>query len=136
MFWPVVVEKIKTNIFSAVILFFDNRVLYEIMSKNMVKPEGPLMTSKYGAYDCMLDKQGYTLARRQTHPCPLAHTFKYVNAHTHTHTHTYCFYTATVIRVRASMLRYPYIVCFLFLLHSGLVHSFLFSRLPLLVLCL
>ena len=30
--------------------FFENRAIYEIMSKNMVNLEGPLMTSQYGAY--------------------------------------------------------------------------------------
>ena len=29
--------------------FFENRTVYEIMSKNMVDPEGPQMTSQYGA---------------------------------------------------------------------------------------
>ena len=36
----------KTHFF-----FFENRAFYEIMSKNMVKPEGPQMTSQYGAYE-------------------------------------------------------------------------------------
>ena len=27
-----------------------NRAIYEIMSKNMVEPEGPQMTSQHGAY--------------------------------------------------------------------------------------
>jgi hypothetical protein len=31
--------------------FFENRAVYEIMSKNMVEPEGPQMTSQYGAYE-------------------------------------------------------------------------------------
>jgi hypothetical protein len=30
--------------------FSENRAVYEIMSKNMVKPEGPKMTSQNGAY--------------------------------------------------------------------------------------
>ena len=30
--------------------FFENRAVYEIMSKNVVEPEGPQMTSQYGAY--------------------------------------------------------------------------------------
>ena len=32
-------------------LFSENRTVYEMMSKNMVKPEGPQMTSQYGAYE-------------------------------------------------------------------------------------
>jgi hypothetical protein len=31
------------------IFFSENRPVYEIMSKNMVKPEEPKMTSQYGA---------------------------------------------------------------------------------------
>ena len=30
--------------------FFENRAVYDIMSKNMVESEGPQMTSQYGAY--------------------------------------------------------------------------------------
>jgi hypothetical protein len=30
--------------------FFRKRDIYEIMSKNMAKPEEPQMTSQYGAY--------------------------------------------------------------------------------------
>jgi hypothetical protein len=30
--------------------FLENRTVYEIMSKNMVEPEGPQLTSQYGAY--------------------------------------------------------------------------------------
>ena len=32
-------------------LFPENRAVYEIMSKNMVEPEGPQMTSEYKAYE-------------------------------------------------------------------------------------
>jgi hypothetical protein len=30
--------------------FSENRAVYEIMAKNMMEPEGPQMTSQYGAY--------------------------------------------------------------------------------------
>jgi hypothetical protein len=30
--------------------FFENKAVYEIMSKNIVKPEGPQATSQYGTY--------------------------------------------------------------------------------------
>ena len=30
--------------------FSENRAVYEIMSKNVVEPEGAQMTSQYGAY--------------------------------------------------------------------------------------
>jgi hypothetical protein len=44
------VEKIKTHILCS-ITFFENRAVYEIMSKNMVVTEGKQMTSKYGKYE-------------------------------------------------------------------------------------
>jgi hypothetical protein len=31
-------------------LFSESRAIYDITSKNMVEPEGPQMTSQYGAY--------------------------------------------------------------------------------------
>jgi hypothetical protein len=31
--------------------FFENRAVYEIISKNMVEREAPQMTSQYGAYN-------------------------------------------------------------------------------------
>jgi hypothetical protein len=36
--------------FSNFFFSFENRAVYEIMSKNMVEPEEPQMTSEYGAY--------------------------------------------------------------------------------------
>ena len=48
MFQIKVVEKIKTHILCP-ITFSENRTVYE-MSKNVVKTEGPQITSKYGEY--------------------------------------------------------------------------------------
>jgi hypothetical protein len=48
------IEKIKTHIFlclSNFFFFFENRAVYETMSKNIVEPEGQQMTSQYGAYE-------------------------------------------------------------------------------------
>ena len=48
-----VVEKIKTHILCS-ITFFENCAVYEVMSKNVVKPEWPQttqMTSQHGAYE-------------------------------------------------------------------------------------
>jgi hypothetical protein len=49
MFQTKVVEKIKTH-FMFNNFFSESRAVYEIMSKNMVEPEGPQITSQYGAY--------------------------------------------------------------------------------------
>jgi hypothetical protein len=48
MFRKNLIENIETHI-SGSVTFFENRVVYEIMSKNVLKPEGPQMTSQYGA---------------------------------------------------------------------------------------
>ena len=50
MFDVRVVEQIKTH-FMLNSFFKKNRAVYEIMSKNMVEPDGPQMTSKYAAYE-------------------------------------------------------------------------------------
>ena len=44
-----VVEKIKALVFYSIIVFPENRVVYEIMSKNVAEPERPLITVEYGA---------------------------------------------------------------------------------------
>ena len=49
MFWTKVVEKIATHILYSV-TFPQDRAIYEIMSKNLVEPDGPQITSQYGAY--------------------------------------------------------------------------------------
>jgi hypothetical protein len=71
----------------------ENRAVYEIMSNNMVEPEGPQMTSQYGACEsCMLHKQSYTHAR----------------AHAEIR-NTYSFSSAKVICQRAWVLHYAHI---------------------------
>jgi hypothetical protein len=42
-----IIKKIKTYILHSVTFFFENRVVYGIMSKIMVEMEGPQMTLKY-----------------------------------------------------------------------------------------
>jgi hypothetical protein len=49
MFQTRVVENIKIHILWSV-TFPENRAVYEILSKNVMEPEGPKMTSQYGAY--------------------------------------------------------------------------------------
>jgi hypothetical protein len=48
MFQTKVVEKIKTHNLGSV-FFFENLAIYEIMSKNLVKPHGLQMTIYEGA---------------------------------------------------------------------------------------
>jgi hypothetical protein len=42
-------ENQNTKFYVQELFFSENRSVYEIMSKNMVEPEGPQMTSQYGA---------------------------------------------------------------------------------------
>ena len=50
MFETNVVDKIKTHMLYGQYIFSENRAVYEIMLKNVVEPEGPQITSQYGAY--------------------------------------------------------------------------------------
>ena len=44
-------EKIKNTHFTFSNFFPENHAVYEIVSKTMVQPEGPQMTSQHGAYE-------------------------------------------------------------------------------------
>ena len=50
MFYTKVVEKIKTHTLCSITFFFENRAVYETMSKNVLEPKVPQMTLQYGAY--------------------------------------------------------------------------------------
>jgi hypothetical protein len=85
-----IVEKIKTHILYSITFFSENHDVYEIMSENVVGLEGQQMTSKCGAYVCILDKQGYMCARACTRPrarVPIRMDASTRAAHTHTRTH-------------------------------------------------
>ena len=62
---------------------------------------------------CMLDKQDYTHAGACMHTHAPEQPHKHLRTHARTHKYktTYCFFTVTMIRQRASMLRYTYIAC-------------------------
>jgi hypothetical protein len=49
MFQIKVVEEIKTHVLCSV-TFPEIRAIYQIISKNVVEPERPQMTSQHGAY--------------------------------------------------------------------------------------
>jgi hypothetical protein len=89
----------KTQILCS-INFYENRTVYEIMSKNIVETEAPKMTSQYGLY---------------TLHTGLARLYACMRMHTHTHTQQYVILIAFPqqqwFRERASMLRYTYIAC-------------------------
>ena len=64
-----IVEKIKIHILCSI--NFLNRAFYEKMQKNMAEPEGPKMTSQYGA--CELHA-----GQARLHARTRANTHKYV----------------------------------------------------------
>ena len=77
------------------------------MSKNVVEPETTQMTKQYGAYALHAGE-----ARLHVCTCPRSRTSTRTHAHTHTQIcNTSCFSAATMIRERASLLRYTCIAC-------------------------
>jgi hypothetical protein len=53
MFYTKVIEKNNIRILRSAVFFFfflENHAVYEIMSQNIVEPEGPQMTSQYDVY--------------------------------------------------------------------------------------
>jgi hypothetical protein len=93
--------------------FFENCAAYEIMSKNMVEPEGLQTGYNIARTSCMLDKQGYTHARASTRPRSRASTNTRARTHTHTHTQicNTVFPRQQWLRESASILRYTHIAC-------------------------
>jgi hypothetical protein len=53
------VEKIKTHFLSAITLFFEIRVVFEIMWKDTVEPGRAQMAIKMAHMHCMLNKNYY-----------------------------------------------------------------------------
>ena len=87
----------------------ENRAVYEIMSKNMVEPDGPQMTSQRRIrVACWISKATYTHAHAH------AHALRYTRTRTHKY-NIYRFSTATMVREGASMLRYSTLSVFFFL---------------------
>jgi hypothetical protein len=56
MYQTKIVEKIKTHIWCSIILFFENRALYEILLKNIVEPGRPQMTMWRTRGSCRIPK--------------------------------------------------------------------------------
>jgi hypothetical protein len=120
MFQIKVEEKIKTHILFS-ITFSENCTVYEIMSKNIVKTEGPQMMSQYGAYALCTG-----LARLHAHMCMYAPmrpgTHMHAHLRKHAHTDQYVILIAFPQQQwfceRASMLRCTYISCLvIYMLH-------------------
>ena len=74
--------------------FFENRAVYETMSKNVAETEGPKMTSQLAHTSCMLDKQGYMHTRRRIHTPTRSGTLTCSSARAHTCTHKYVTFVA------------------------------------------
>ena len=100
----------KAHILFSINFFSEILTVYEIMSKNVVDTEGPQLTSQYGAYALRAGlARLYALMPMHT---PTRLSTHMHGARTHRPIHdTYCFSTATMIRERASLLRYKYLAC-------------------------
>ena len=84
-----VVEKFKTHILCSITFLSEYCAVCEIMSKNMVEPEGPQVTS-YGAYALHAGKA-------RLHACARAYTHRQI-------CNTDCFFAATIFtRTRLSV---------------------------------
>jgi hypothetical protein len=85
---------------------FENLAVYEIISKNVVVPEGPLTTSQYGVrVACWISKPTCTHSQAQ------ANAPGHTHARTRTHICNISFPRQQWFRERVSMLRYKHIVC-------------------------
>ena len=62
--------------------FYENRAVYEIMSKNMVEPQGPQITSQYGT-DALRAGLARLYARMRTHTPTIPGTSTQAGARTH-----------------------------------------------------
>ena len=108
MFQTEAVEKIKIRIL-CFITFFPKILPFEIMSKNVVKPDRSQMTIwRRVPWDT---KATRAQAHARVRAPITAHTYTHMHSPTCAHTHTeicstYCFSTATMIRERASVMRY------------------------------
>ena len=108
------------NTFYVQWLVFENLAVYEIMSKNVVEPEGPQQSRAHTSG--MLDKQGYTRVRACTRPRSRTPTRvrTHGRAHTQTHTHKYVILIAFLRQWFANALQYylirtlPVLYCVLF----------------------
>ena len=110
MFQTKVVEKIKIHILWSVTFFSENRLVYDIMSKNMIEPENAnnmvparsILISKLTCAQAYARASAPTPTPHHTHTRARActHTHASFNGHTHTHTeicNTYCFSMATMV---------------------------------------
>jgi hypothetical protein len=108
-----VVEKMKTNILYPIKFYYENRAIYEIMSKKkMVETVGATNDVRIWRI-----RVAYWISKTtctHMHTLPVTRTRARPHAHTQV-CNTYCFSTATMIRERASLLLYTYITCIVFL---------------------
>ena len=86
--------------------FFENRTVYDIISKNAVQPEGSQMTSEYGAYDLHAGSARLHARMRMCTP-----TLRSASARTHRYVILISFPRQQWLREWASLLAYSYIAC-------------------------
>jgi hypothetical protein len=82
-------------------MFSESRAIYEVMSKNMVEPEGPQVSHIMVHTSCMLDEHMHAQACIRPRTLAYAHTCSQIQTCS-----TYCFSMATVIGERACFTLY------------------------------
>ena len=86
-------ENKNTHFISNNFFFFENRVVYETVSKNVLEPDRSQMEI-WLRVECWISKA--TCARPCTLPRPRARTHSYIHTHTEI-CNTYCYSTATMV---------------------------------------
>jgi hypothetical protein len=90
---------------------FENRAVYEIISKNIVKPEATNDVTVWRIrFACRISKTTRTHIHARAHAPGHPHTHALAHIHRKIY-NMYCFSKAKTIRERASMLRYTCIAC-------------------------
>jgi hypothetical protein len=94
--------------------FSENRTVYEIVSKNVVEPEGLQMTSQYGTYPLHAGLERRYILIRTHMPTP-PDTHMHARKHTHKYVILIAFTTATMVS-RTRLIVTLYVHCILLLL--------------------
>jgi hypothetical protein len=102
------VEKIKTHVLFS-IASFENRAVYEIMSKNVVKPEATDDNIMRMRFACLISNSARAHAHANAHANPHARRYKHPRARIGKTEILIAFPRQQWFHVRASVLLYTYI---------------------------
>ena len=101
--------------FNNISFFSKKHTVYELMSKNLVEPEGPQVTMQYGPCGlrvaCWIIKatRAHTYAHAHANGHPLTYTHAWMRTRSHAPTCAYREERQEWFRKRASLLHYTYL---------------------------